>query len=523
MEAVHKTCDVLIVGSGLAGLSCAKYLSEFQPDLRVTIITKSGIMESNTVFAQGGLACVNVHAGDAFENHIDDTMNAGGGVNNKRIVEMVVRNAPSAIEDLKRWGVRFDSKTSGEFDLALEGGHSVSRVVHCLDSTGKSVEQTLSDSVLEESNVDVEEYVFAYEILTDANMTSAGNYEGVLAFDLIQKKWMIYKSQALILATGGIGQVFAASTNSSVATGDAVSMANRAGADIENMHWIQFHPTAISSRTGGRTFLISEALRGAGAHLVNHAGKRFMLDVHPMAELAPRDIVSRAIMEEMQINKVKNVFLDCRHMNASDLKNQFPSIYSYCLSTGFPPDTRLIPVAPSAHYSCGGIAVDYNGMTSIESIYACGECSSTGLHGANRLASNSLTEAIVYAKICAKRIVKSMDKKPLTETTYQLPEIDNSETQATEIEDIKRDIQSLMTESAGPFRSNYGLSNALTTLSKIEKKIREMRVTTGFSTKLGELQNICETAILVTQHAAIAKSNVGLHFNVDLEHSEMKK
>jgi len=523
MEAVHRTCDVLIVGSGLAGLSCAKYLTEFEPNIRVTIITKGGIMDSNTVFAQGGLACVNIHAGDAFESHIDDTMKAGGGVNNKHIVEKVVRNAPSAIADLKRWGVQFDSKTSGELDLAREGGHSVSRVVHCLDTTGKSVEQTLSESVMREPNVLVNEHVFAHDVVMDTKTSNTRKYVGVVAFDLNLNKWVLYKSQALILATGGIGQIFAASTNALVATGDAVSMAKRAGAQVENMHWIQFHPTAIANGPGGRVFLISEALRGAGAHLVNHVGERFMLDIHPMAELAPRDIVSRAIMREMHKNNVKNVFLDCRHMKATDLKKQFPSIYAYCHSAGFPPDTNLIPVAPAAHYSCGGIAVGDDGMSSIESIYACGECSSTGLHGANRLASNSLTEAIVFAKICATSIVKLHHTKSLQDVIYPLPNISKSNLQTTEIEDIKKDIQRLMTENAGPFRSDAGLSNALTTLMKIEEKIQEIVARTGFNTKLGELQNMCETALLVVRHASRVKTNLGLHFNVDLDNFEMTK
>jgi L-aspartate oxidase len=510
--------DVIILGSGLAGLSCAKYIGELDPNVKISIITKGECSETNTFYAQGGMASVSLGNGDDFEQHIQDTLIAGDGECNQEVVEMVVNRAPSAIADLVKWGVHFDETGSGQHHLALEGGHSKNRVVHRLDTTGKEIQSVLSKAVESQNNVIILEKHFVTDLLITQGPDGEKICHGVALFNEEADSFELHYSPMVIMATGGVGQIFASTTNAKVATGDGIGITNRAEGEIENMHLIQFHPTALHVPSKGRMTLISEAVRGSGAHLLNYAGERFMLKYHPSAELAPRDIVSRAIINEMKNERKKHLYLDCRHMPKSEFKLHFPSIHSTCISIGLDPKRDLIPVSPAAHYSCGGINIDKSGKSSIIGMLACGECSSTGLHGANRLASNSLTEAIVYARICAITCLQILDQQEIKlSIKFSKPKNPIHPIDPNIITNTKCQIQALMASNAGAYRNSKDLRYALHEMSILKLKIQDLLNNYHFEIGLGELRNMVHTAELVLKDAVRASSNKGVHYNTDLD------
>ena len=400
--------DFLIIGSGIAGLSYALKVAKEFPDMMVTVLTKTTSDETNTKYAQGGIAGVIDFAKDSFEKHIEDTLIAGDGLGNRKIVEIVVREGVDRIRELIDMGAMFDKDKKGEYDLGREGGHSEDRILHHKDITGFEMERTLLAAVEQCSNIKLINHCFVVDIITQHHLgflvtKSTPDIEcyGVYVINHQTNKIEKILARQTLLATGGNGQTYRTTTNPAIATGDGVAMVYRAKGRIENMEFIQFHPTALyEPGVSGQAFLITEAVRGEGAILRNKHGEAFMERYDARKDLAPRDIVARAIDNEMKINGTEHVFLDCRHINHEKFLHHFPNIYERCLAAGIDLFKQLIPVAPAAHYSCGGIKTDEWGKTSIHNLYACGECASTGLHGANRLASNSLLEAMVFAHRC---------------------------------------------------------------------------------------------------------------------------
>ncbi|HSC39447.1 MAG TPA: L-aspartate oxidase, partial [Chitinophagaceae bacterium] len=396
--------DFLVVGSGIAGLTYALKVAKACPDKQVTVITKAAADETNTKYAQGGIAGVTDFENDSFEKHIQDTLIAGDGLCNEQIVEIVVKEGVERIRELIEWGAQFDREADGDYALGKEGGHSVNRILHHKDVTGREMERALLETVQHQKNIQIIKHCFVIDLLTQHHLgylitkaTPDIQCYGVYALNLQTNHIEKILAKITLLATGGNGQIYRTTTNPSIATGDGVSMVYRAKGRIENMEFIQFHPTALyEPGVRGQAFLITEAVRGDGGILRNKNGEAFMERYDERRDLAPRDIVARAIDSEMKITGTEHVYLDCRHMDKEKFLHHFPTINEKCLSMGIDVTKQMIPVAPAAHYSCGGIKTDAWGRTSIRHLYAAGECASTGLHGANRLASNSLLEAMVF-------------------------------------------------------------------------------------------------------------------------------
>lgn len=395
--------DILVVGTGIAGLSFAIKTAVKRPDLSITIMTKETAEISNTQFAQGGIAAVLNTVEDSFGKHIEDTLKSGGGHSDEDIVKMVVHQAPERLYELVSLGVQFDTNSNNGYDLALEGGHSQKRILHHGDTTGEEMERALLKTVNSLSNITILEKHAVIDLVTE-NETCIG------AFYFTPDNRIHYtRFRTLVLCTGGCGQLFKHTTNPAIATADGVALAHRAGAEIADMQYVQFHPTALYEPGKNPSFLLTEALRGFGAYVVNHEGKRFLFRTDARGELATRDIVSGAIGEELKKSGREYVYLDCRHLEHDTFKAHFPAILSYCKSIGLNPFTDLLPVTPVAHYQCGGIAVDKNAQSSVKRLYAIGECARTGLHGKNRLASNSLLEAVVFAHQASEAVCSTID------------------------------------------------------------------------------------------------------------------
>ncbi|HET9430466.1 MAG TPA: L-aspartate oxidase, partial [Chitinophagaceae bacterium] len=400
--------DFLVIGSGIAGLTFALKVADRYPDKKVTVMTKATADETNTKYAQGGIAVVNDLENDSFEKHIEDTLVAGDGLCNEKVVEIVVKEGPDRVREIIEWGARFDKEKDGDYKLGKEGGHSEFRILHHKDTTGREMERALIEAVSRQSNIEFIKHCFVVDIITQHHLgylvtKSTPDIEcyGVYALNLKTNTIEKILSKITLLATGGNGQIYRTTTNPYIATGDGIAMVYRAKGRIENMEFIQFHPTALfEPAVKGQAFLVTEAVRGDGGILRNKQGEAFMERYDPRKDLAPRDIVARAIDSEMKITGTEHVWLDCRHFKKEKFIEHFPTIYEKCLSINIDVTKDMIPVAPAAHYSCGGIKTDEWGRSSIKNLYSCGECASTGLHGANRLASNSLLEAMVFAHRC---------------------------------------------------------------------------------------------------------------------------
>ena len=386
------TTNYLIIGSGVAGLTFALKMANRFPERTITIITKANADESNTKYAQGGIAIVTDKIEDSYQKHIEDTLICGDGLCDEAVVKMVITEGPKRLKELIEWGAQFDKNAKGTFDLGKEGGHSENRVVHHKDQTGHEIQRAILEQVIQKENITVLDHHFALELITQDNRCV-----GAYALDEKTNEVITYQSDFTLLATGGIGHLYGHTTNPIIATGDGIAMAYRASATIQDMEFIQFHPTVLFDKGSGSKFLISEAVRGFGARLRTKNGELFMLNYDSRGDLASRDIVSQSIDLELKKSGDECVYLDCTHLDMEGFKNHFPMIYKHCKKVGIELETEWIPVVPAQHYLCGGIVVDINGKTSIENLFACGECSRTGLHGANRLASNSLLEALVYS------------------------------------------------------------------------------------------------------------------------------
>jgi L-aspartate oxidase len=516
--------DFLVIGSGIAGLTFALKTAQQCPDKTITILTKAVSDETNTKYAQGGVAGVMDMDNDSFEKHIEDTLIAGDGLCNPKIVEIVVREGVGRIKEIIEWGAQFDKDNEGDYSLGKEGGHSEFRILHHKDVTGKEMERTLLAAISNQSNINLISHCFVVDIITQHHLgflitkaTPGIECYGVYVLNMQTNKIEKILSKITLLATGGNGQVYRTTTNPSIATGDGVAMMYRAKGRIENMEFIQFHPTALyEPGVAGQSFLITEAVRGEGAILRNNKGEAFMENYDERNDLAPRDIVARAIDSEMKINGTDHVFLDCRHLDMEKFLHHFPNIYEKCLSIGINVSTQLIPVAPAAHYSCGGIKTDEWGRTSINNLYACGECASTGLHGANRLASNSLLEAMVFAHRCYKDAITKIDSINLHSA---IPDWNAEGTTAPKemilITQSLKELQLLMSDYVGIVRTNVRLVRAMKRLDLLHEETEALYQTTNVSPQLCEVRNLITVGYLIVKGAQLRNESRGLHFNTD--------
>jgi len=517
--------DILVIGSGIAGLTYAIKIAEACPDKKVLVVTKSSSDETNTKYAQGGIAVVNDLDNDSFAKHIEDTIIAGDGLCNEEIVEIVVKEGTLRVNEIIEWGARFDKDAEGDFSLGKEGGHSENRILHHKDVTGAEMERALIETIRRSKNIEFVNHYFIVDIITQHHFgflitksTPDVQCYGVYALNLQTNQIEIIQSKITMLATGGNGQVYRTTTNPSIASGDGVAMMYRAKGRIENMEFIQFHPTALyQAGQKGQAFLITEAVRGDGGILRNHKGEAFMERYDERKDLAPRDIVARAIDSEMKINGTEHVWLDCKHMDQEKFIRHFPNIYEKCKSLGIDVAQHMIPVAPAAHYSCGGIKTDEWGRTSIKNLYAAGECASTGLHGANRLASNSLLEAMVFAH---RSFMDAVEKIKLMNVEQpSLPEWNARGTSYPKemilITQSLKELQQVMSDYVGIVRNDIRLQRAMRRLDLLWEETENLYRSTIISPQIMELRNMITVGYLITKGAGFRKESRGLHFNTD--------
>ncbi len=512
--------DYLVIGSGIAGMSFA--LKVASPQHRVALICKTTLDEANTALAQGGVASVTDLLVDDFDKHIRDTMIAGDWLSDPAAVDKVVKGAPGQIRQLLEWGVDFDRKDDGSFDLHREGGHSEFRILHHADNTGYEIQQSLIRRVREHPDIDIFENHFAIEIITQHHLgrivtrrtpdiTCYGAY--VLSPSGSVDKFL---ARVTLMATGGVGAVYTTTTNPLVATGDGIAMVYRAKGTVKDMEFIQFHPTALYHPGDRPSFLITEAMRGYGAVLRNLKGEEFMQKYDPRLSLAPRDIVARAIDSEMKLHGDDHVYLDVTHKDPEETRRHFPNIYAKCLSLGIDITRDYIPVAPAAHYLCGGILVDTDAQSSISRLYAVGECSCTGLHGGNRLASNSLIEAVVYADAAARHASSVVDSY---EIRHDVPDWNDEGTRHPEemvlITQSLKEVGQIMTAYVGIVRSNLRLDRAWNRLDILYEETERLFKCSKASREICELRNIINVGYLIMRQAKERKESRGLHFTVD--------
>jgi L-aspartate oxidase len=524
--------DFLVIGSGIAGLTYALKVAEDCPDKIITILTKAQSDETNTKYAQGGVAGVMDMDHDSFEKHIEDTLIAGDGLCNSKIVEIVVKEGVERIKEIIEWGARFDKDKEGEYTLGKEGGHSESRILHHKDVTGNEMEKTLLAAIKNKPNINLISHCFVIDIITQHHLgflvtkaTPDIACYGVYVINMQTNKIEKIISKITLLAAGGNGQAYRTTTNPSIATGDGVAMMYRAKGRIENMEFIQFHPTALyEAGVAGQAFLITEAVRGDGGILRNNKGEAFMERYDARKDLAPRDIVARAIDNEMKVAGTEHLFLDCRHMDMEKFVHHFPNIYEKCKSMGIDVAKQMIPVAPAAHYSCGGIKTDEWGRSSINNLYACGECASTGLHGANRLASNSLLEAMVFAHRCYLDSIKKIEEPSGSPSTgggwgEAVPDWNAAGTIAPKemilITQSVKELQLLMSDYVGIVRTNVRLARAMKRLDLLHEETEALYQATEISPQLCEVRNLITVGYLITKGAQLRHESRGLHFNTD--------
>ncbi len=516
--------DFLVIGSGIAGLTYALKVANEFPDKKVLVITKAAADETNTKYAQGGIAVVNDLENDSFEKHIEDTLIAGDGLCNEKVVEIVVKEGPERVKEIINWGAKFDKESDGDYKRGKEGGHSEFRILHHKDVTGKEMERALLDAVSRQKNIEFIKHCFVVDIITQHHLgylvtkaTPDVECYGVYVLNLQTNKIEKVLSKITLLATGGNGQIYRTTTNPSIATGDGVAMVYRAKGRIENMEFIQFHPTALyEPGVRGQAFLITEAVRGDGGILRNKNGEAFMEKYDSRKDLAPRDIVARAIDSEMKRTGTEHVWLDCRHFSKEKFTEHFPNIYEKCLSLGIDIAKNMIPVSPAAHYSCGGIKTNEWGRSSIRNLYACGECASTGLHGANRLASNSLLEAMVFAHRCYLDTIKKAISVPLQDG---IPDWNaHGTTDPKEmilITQSLKELQLVMSDYVGIVRNDIRLQRAMRRIDLLWEETEQLYETSSLSPQLLELRNMITVGYLVVKGASFRKESRGLHYNTD--------
>ena len=519
--------DFLIIGGGVAGMSFALKVARAQK-YKVALCCKTTLDEANTAKAQGGIASVTNLLVDDFEKHIHDTMVAGDWISDPAAVEQVVRNAPEQIMELVNWGVNFDKTKEGTFDLHREGGHSEFRILHHADDTGAEIQRGLMEAVRHNPFIDVLENHFAVEIITQHHLgvrvthrTPDKECYGAYIIDPATGKIDTYLSRITLMATGGTGAVYATTTNPNIATGDGIAMVHRAKGVIKDMEFVQFHPTALYNPSETHpAYLITEAMRGYGGILRLPNGEEFMQKYDARLSLAPRDIVARAIDNEMKIHGLDHVCLDVTHKDAEETKRHFPNIYAKCLSIGIDITKEYIPVAPCAHYMCGGIKVDLDGQSTIRRLYAVGECSCTGLHGGNRLASNSLIEAVVYADAAARHSLSCIEQYTFND---KVPDWDDEGTMSNEeqvlISQDMKEVGQIMSTYVGIVRSDLRLRRAWERLDLLYEETEDLFKRVKPTKDICELRNMINVGYLITRHALERKESRGLHYTIDYPHN----
>lgn len=513
----HRT-DFLVIGSGIAGLSFALKAAAKG---KVFLITKGKEDESNTKYAQGGIAAV-WHEADSIEKHVEDTLVAGAGLCDEKIVRLVVGESTGRVKELIDLGARFDKTSKGEYDLAKEGGHSEHRILHHKDVTGLEIERALISQVHDHPNITILDHHFAIDIITQHHLGEEVNSKrpdikcfGAYVLNLRSYKIETVLAKVTVMATGGIGHVYATTTNPTIATGDGIAMVYRAKGHVKDMEFVQFHPTSLYNPGEYPSFLITEAIRGFGAVLKTIDGNEFMQKYDKRGSLAPRDVVARAIDNEMKIRGDDYVLLDCRHLDRKGFIEHFPNIYNKCMGLGIDPFLKMIPVVPAMHYLCGGILVDENAQSTIHHLYAVGECACTGLHGANRLASNSLLEACVFAHAAYEHASALLDRISFQE---DIPNWDAEGTEHAEemilITQSQREVQQIMSNYVGIVRSELRLQRAFDRLEILYEENEALYEQTVITQKLCELRNIICIGYLIIKHARLRKNSVGLHYMV---------
>ncbi len=520
---IHKT-DFLIIGSGISGLTFAlKIANEFR-DASITIVTKDEKEEANTKYAQGGISIVYNKTVDSFEQHIADTLKAGDGLCNEEVVKMVIEDAPTRLQELIDWGIRFDKNTTGQYDLGKEGGHSQNRILHYKDYTGAEIERALVTQVDKTPNITFLTYHYAIDLITEhqvKNKTVKRNSKiscfGAYVLDEKASLVKTFVAKYTMLASGGSGQVYQTTTNPVVATADGLGMAYRAKAEIDEVEFIQFHPTALYNPGEYPAFLVSEAVRGFGAKLLDFYGKKFMHKYDEREELASRDIVARAIDNELKQSGKPHVYLDCTHLDMKKFKAHFPKITEKCASLGIDISKDYIPVVPASHYICGGVVVNKNAKTSIKKLYACGEVTKTGLHGGNRLASNSLLEGIVYAHNAYMNITKKYQKAvmPTNIPAWNDTGVKKNMEKILITHD-RAEVKTIMSNYVGIVRSNERLLRAERKLTVLYDDNKRLYDHSELSVDLCELRNLITTAYLITQFSKKRIRNCGGFYSLDL-------
>ncbi len=517
--------DFLVIGSGIAGLSYAAKLArhfEDKEEVSIAVITKVRADETNTKYAQGGIAAVWAES-DSFEKHIEDTMDAGDGINKREIVEIVVEEGPDRIQELIDYGTRFDKEDDGDYDLAKEGGHSDHRILHFKDITGYEIERALLEEVKRHANIEIFTYYYAVELITQHHLgETVYRYRediecyGAYVLNLKTSRVEKFLAKTTLVATGGVGNIYQSTTNPTIATGDGIAMAYRSKGICDNMEFIQFHPTSLFQPGKKPSFLISEAVRGFGGILKHADGSTFMEQYDDRLSLAPRDIVARAIDSEMKTHGVEHVYLDVSHLDYEEFLKHFPNINQYCLNIGIDVRKDMIPVVPAQHYMCGGVKVNEWGQTNIQFLYAVGECSATGLHGANRLASNSLLEAAVFGHRAYLSTVEHYEKAIIPEG---IPEWDDSGTTHPEeqvlVTEMTRELNSIMSNYVGIVRTNRRMKRAYDRLQLLHEEHEQLYRESKVSVAICELRNMITVSYLIIKMAMARRENVGLHYNLD--------
>ncbi len=516
--------DILILGSGAAGLALALQLSE---KYRIAILSKSHLTNGSTYGAQGGVAAVLDRMEDSLDKHIKDTLTAGAGLCNHKTVKHIVKHGQKSIEWLISQQVPFtateDKTSTFQYHLTREGGHSARRIIHAADATGKAISETLAQKIKQRQNIDIFEHHLAIDLITsDKPLSSHNSCFGAYILDCKSEQVHTFKSSFTVLATGGASKAYLYTTNTDGATGDGIAMAWRTGCRVANMEFNQFHPTCLF-HPKAKSFLISEAVRGEGGQLLLPDGHRFMPEFDPRAELAPRDIVARAIDHEMKRLGADCLFLDISHKPSSFIKSHFPTIFERCLSYGIDITKEPIPIVPAAHYTCGGIVVDLKGRTDIKNLFAVGECAFTGLHGANRLASNSLLECLVTASSTSETLNNKLnDRNPCTLSSTPIPHWDESQVVDSDenvvISHNWEELRRFMWDYVGIVRTTKRLQRAAHRVSLLQSEIHEFYSNFKVSNDLIELRNLAQISELIIHSAMNRKESRGLHFTLDYPH-----
>lgn len=511
--------DFLVIGSGIAGLSYALKVADYG---KVCILTKSDASECSTKYAQGGIAAV-MYDNDSYEKHINDTLIAGAGLCDLESVKITITESTDRIKELIEWGTNFDKKQTGTYDLAKEGGHSEYRILHHRDNTGFEIERALLEKVRSHPNVIIKENQYTIDIITQHHLGQEINRRcddikcfGAYVLDKKTNTIDTYLSKITILCTGGNGNVYFTTTSPLIATGDGQAMVHRAKGKLRHMEFIQFHPTSLFNPREKPSFLITEAMRGAGGILKNMAGESFMEKYDKRGSLAPRDIVARAVNAEMTKRGDEHEYLDCRGISKEEIMRHFPNIYAKCLEIGINITQEMIPIIPAAHYCCGGIEVDQYSRTSIKNLYASGECSCTGLHGANRLASNSLLESLVYSHRAYLDSVKNISQ---IDFCNQVPDWNAEGMELNEelslITQSVKEVQQIMTNYVGIVRSDLRLKKAFKRMKLIYDETEELYNKSVLTPQLCELRNLIANSYLIIKMAEQRKESVGLHYSID--------